>query len=140
MRITNFILYHKAFSINAATYRDSRFKSAAYKAWEAAILPDIPDLSHMAGFDYYEIQIEVEYPANIFFNKQGGISAKTFDVTNFEKLLVDLIMNKSVKTDDRYLVKCTSSKFSGAVQRIHISLKGYNKADAYGSVGAAGNS
>lgn len=60
----------------------------------------------------------------MYYNKHGQVSAKTFDITNCEKPLVDLIMNNFMNVNDRYLTVCVSSK--GPVmdrQSIDITIK-----------------
>lgn len=126
-----FSLPMRAFSVNRMSYKDVRFKTAEFKEWFNELcnrLGEIKELYDM-GNDFkseggeFEIEIEVVYPFHIYYNKSNQISAKTFDVTNVEKPLVDAIFRETMGVDDRFLVKCTSSKRDGAMHEINIKLE-----------------
>lgn len=123
----------RPFSVNAFYYATGRIKTSA--AWDytdkvflalsefdnqeklAALREKFNPAHHSLG-----AIIRVFYPKEVFYNKQGLISAKTIDVTNFEKSLIDCIMLKkffdeevprgckNLNTDDRYLTVMQSSK------------------------------
>lgn len=65
----------------------------------------------------FHIRIQNNYPRHVYYNKLEQVSAKTFDITNCEKPLVDLIMNRFMDVNDRYLTVCVSSK--GPVEGPH---------------------
>lgn len=124
----------RAFSINAATYRDARFKTKEYKEWhlelqnricDSDIYKDLLDLASdfKAEGGTFEVTLCVVYPFHVYYNKSKQISAKTFDVTNTEKLLVDVLFGDIMEVNDRYITKCTSSKRAGAMHEIEISIE-----------------
>lgn len=85
-------------------------------------LQNHPDLLRMAekwqkNGGVFHITIAINYPRQLYYNRFERISAKTFDVTNTEKPLVDLIMNNYMGVDDRNLTVCVSSK--GSVEGPH---------------------
>lgn len=126
-----FTLYCRPFSINAYRYRDQRFKTKEAKAWEIEVLellknvPGLPIIAEQWRTDGggFRLWIEVVYPYYMFYNKAKQISAKTMDVTNFEKPLVDLIFQKTMEVDDRFLIECHSSKTPSSISCIKIRLE-----------------
>jgi len=126
----SFVLETPAFSINRMTYRDARFKTKEARAWEAKVSEMLQehkmlvDMAAMAKKDgsTFGIEITVEYPPHIYWNKSGGISSKTFDVTNTEKQIVDMIF-RFMETNDKYLVKLVSRKCAGPRGCIKIKLE-----------------
>lgn len=128
-----FSLPMRAFSVNRMNYRDARFKTAEFKDWFnelCARLGEVKELSEM-GDDWRKhggefcIWIHVKYPYHIYYNKGGTISAKTFDVSNVEKPIVDALFRETMGVDDRFLVKCISEKSDGALYSIDIKLERY---------------
>ena len=123
----------KAFSINAMTYRDKRTKTAAFYEWSHTVLHLLNSEENQKAFsdlrDHFdptvhavEATMTAYYPKEVLFTKKGMISAKSFDITNIEKPLVDLIFLpvyfdkpspygvKNFNNDDKYLVSFTSKK------------------------------
>lgn len=105
----DFQLQSKPFSINAATYSDARTKTREYYDWSSKIFHQLntpENLDKMTqireSFDEnlhaFEVEITAVYPRSIFITKEGKLSARTIDVTNFEKLLVDLFFDKQFNT------------------------------------------
>lgn len=128
----SFNLPIKAFSVNAYYYKNRAIKTKEARAWEAVVLWHLrehPSLLEMAdkwriSCGIFHIRICNNYPRHMYYNKHGQVSAKTFDITNCEKPLVDLIMNNFMNVNDRYLTVCVSSK--GPVmdrQSIDITIK-----------------
>lgn len=70
----------------------------------------------------YKIKIVAYYPKEILLRGDGSISSKSFDITNIEKPLVDVIFLpkynelsppygcSNLSIDDKYIVKCISEK------------------------------
>jgi adenine-specific DNA methylase len=70
----------------------------------------------------YSISLTAYYPPKIFRTKKGTISAKTHDITNWEKSIVDCLFLKkhhengvpfganNLNTDDKYIVDMVSKK------------------------------
>ncbi len=109
----------KAFSVNAYHYATKKIKTKPAKEWEAIILWHLQERAvpllamaeqWKASGGVFHITITNNYPRQMYYNRFGQVSAKTFDITNCEKPLVDLIMNNFMGVDDRNLTVCTSSK------------------------------
>ena len=122
----------KAFSVNAMNYRDSRFKTAEYKAWHEQIKSYIEEnyskqLNEL-NQDFndwqivYSVRIEVVYPPHLLFNANGGISSKSFDLSNVEKPLIDIIFRYGMAVDDKNIVELTSVKIPGATFAINVII------------------
>ena len=70
----------------------------------------------------YRVRISAYFPESEYFNKSGTMSAKCFDISNFEKPLIDLIFlekymyldspygAQNLGTDDRYIRSLYSEK------------------------------
>ncbi len=109
----------KAYSLNKYHYATKKIKTQDAREWEAIVLwhlkdraqplADMADKWRLSG-GTFSITIKNNYPRQMYYNRFGQVSAKTFDITNCEKPLVDLIMNTHMGIDDRNLVLCTSSK------------------------------
>lgn len=127
----SFQLTGKGFSINAAYFARRKVKTEACRLWEhdiATKLYDIKDLTDLADQfketgGTFSIRIVWEYPPHVFLNKQGVISAKTFDVDNCCKLLLDQIFMGRMGIDDRFLTKLVSEKRAGAQHCIKVSIE-----------------
>lgn len=127
----SFNLPCKAFSVNAYYYGNRAIKTKEARAWEAQILElleehkplhDMADAWRISG-GVFHIRININYPHYLYYNKAGQISAKTFDVTNTEKPLVDLILGTFMNINDRNLTVCLSSKAPGPRHSIDITLE-----------------
>lgn len=95
----------KPFSVNNAYYRNRKHNAQARK-WRATVLKSLlpykADFERLrAAFDPSKhslfVSITVYYPSKKFFVQskptKGQLSAKTMDLTNTEKLLIDLIFH-----------------------------------------------
>ena len=99
-------------------YATRAIKTKEARTWENSILklleqhPELLRIAHEWKLHggIFHITITNNYPRHLYYNRFGQISAKTFDITNCEKPLVDLIMNRYMGVDDRFLTVCTSSK------------------------------
>lgn len=100
-----FKLRTKPFSINASTYRDASIKTAEFRNWASQIFYQLntdENLKKMKNirenFDESRHSIKLEicaiYPRSEFITKNGILSSRTIDVTNFEKLICDLIFDR----------------------------------------------
>ncbi len=127
----SFNLPIKAYSVNSYYYASKRIKTPGAKAYEKQVLElleehkpllDMADMWRKSG-GVFQIAICNNYPTYLYYNKAGQISAKTFDVTNIEKPLVDLVMNTFMGVNDRFLIKCMSTKGPAAKQGIDITLE-----------------
>lgn len=127
-----FTLPIKAFSINAYRYGHTPHKTKEARSFEEDFLwhiSQVSDILEMADKwrtgDYGQVHVSIVhvYPKDVFFNKQGKVSAKTFDLSNTEKILLDLILNKYMEIDDRFVTVLNSSKIPGAAYEIRVSLE-----------------
>lgn len=129
----DFKLIIKPFSINAMYYGDARTKTSQAREWSYQVFHQLSTLNNLNNMkdlrEYFNptkhqvsIEILVEYPKNIFFTKNGTISAKTIDITNFEKVITDLFFDKryfdkeypygckNLNIDDKYITELFSKK------------------------------
>ena len=123
----------KAFSINAYHYRDKRHKTAEARAWEQEVLflleehKSLLDVAaeHIKRGGEFTVYLTFSYPKHIFYNKLDQVSAKTFDLTNVEKPIIDLIFLQTMGCDDRYITQVVSRKQVGASYGIDIKIRLY---------------
>ena len=120
----------KAFSVNQVSTRDVRFKTGAYKAWASEFLYRISEYDFSELQQAYEkhrgvlsVHIVAIYPEQIYYNSFGKISSKTFDVSNIEKPILDLLFNTSLGIDDRNVEWMTSRKCSGSDFALDIRIQ-----------------
>jgi hypothetical protein len=116
----------KAFSVNSLHYNDRRHGyTPEAKNWidtvahllsspqNAQALKDLRDAFDPA-LHAYQIQIKCYIPNEIYYTKEGKLSRRSFDVSNFEKPLVDIIFLEKFRvglmTDDCVLKSCHSVK------------------------------
>jgi Holliday junction resolvase RusA-like endonuclease len=132
----------KPFSVNGAYWKNRKHNKAC-KAWKVTVLEALNSPSNASQlkslvqvFDpalhAFYATITVYYPTKKFFiqgknskNPQGSISSKTMDLTNTEKLLIDLIFNHTLQIDDRYITDLKSEKRpsnEGHSTEVHLSL------------------
>lgn len=120
-----FTIHQPAFSINKVSARDIRFKTAAYKDWYTMVSHEIvhaqywPQLQKLAetfklNGGAFNVILETHYPTSIFYAKNGHISAKTYDLTNTEKPLIDLIFGDLMDVNDKNIVRVVSTKHPNA--------------------------
>lgn len=141
-----FILPIKAFSINKMYYRDRAVKTTEARQWTFNVFdilsqPDNEEkLANLREFfdkkkHAYTIEMTAYYPEKYYFTKAGDLSSRTFDISNWEKPLIDLIFLpkyfkqlpptgcKNLNVDDRYLKKMVSEKLPSDTYKIHIKLQ-----------------
>lgn len=136
------------FSINSTYYGGSgRFvKTSAAREWCAQFFHRLAayesQLAEMrACFDPlkhgYSLTMSAYYPADKFITKKGGVSAKTMDLSNCEKSLVDCLFlpkffnepspygAQNLNCDDKHLVALHSFKrqTSEAQHRIELEIE-----------------
>lgn len=121
-----------AISVNAVSCRDVRFKTAEFKDWSYRIQHElskcaehVQELNKLFSItsDHFEVSITLTYPVETFYLKNGAISSRTYDVSNFEKPLLDEVFNKFIGVDDKYITKLTSAKKSASVQTQSIAIE-----------------
>lgn len=139
MNKLEFTLYAEPFSLNKAYYLKSfgnksatKIRTKECREWGDRVLFQ---LQHMAGlmqqfreaFDekLHAISIELHFfiPTAKFYTKAGHISIGSSDITNIEKMLVDLIFDarfhgrhqdgkiiENINVNDKFIVRMVSSK------------------------------
>lgn len=127
-----FTLQIKPFSVNAYHYRDKRHKTAEARAWEAQVLEalephektllEIADDWNKAG-GCFRVVLTFLFPPHIFYNKAGQISSKTFDLTNVEKPIIDMIFGQVMNVNDKTIVQVISQKLPGPMYAIEVTLE-----------------
>ena len=127
----------KGFSINSAYYRKSFAKTVECRRWESIILAKLTtpgnreilsrlrESSNISKFGY-GIYIKYEIPAENFWNQKMTISRKSMDLSNVEKLLIDLIFGDAkvgIGVDDTNIVQLVSEKHPSTTYRITVQIK-----------------
>ncbi|MBV6514162.1 MAG: hypothetical protein FMNOHCHN_03752 [Ignavibacteriaceae bacterium] len=144
----SFTLKVKPFSVNAMYYGDKRVKTSEARNWSYNIFHNLNNvevqqyLTELRSFfnpdlHVYNLHLVAYYPSHVFTTKDGRISGKTMDVTNWEKPLVDLLFLPkyfsepppygchNLNVDDRFLTKVLSEKRQSPDDNyyIHIAIK-----------------
>lgn len=143
-----FVLPVKPFSINSLHYRDGKRKTVEAREWEVSVFHEMSrpeiikalDELHTA-FDYtkhaFVVRMTCYYPEEIFYTKQGTVSGRTMDQSNWEKPLIDLLFLEkyaslqppfgapNLRIDDKYIVSLTSRKKPHPLSshKIEISIR-----------------
>lgn len=142
-----FSLKAKPFSINKAYYKRTMTRTQACRDWGNDILTQIQDSKIIrklkgfkSGFDPIKDAIRVTIiffqPKEILYTKKGDISRRSQDLSNVEKLLIDLIFDsrfhgriideleiETLCLDDKYITQLHSSKTVGNDFSIDIKLE-----------------
>lgn len=121
----------KPFSINQMNCRDARFKTQAYRDWATEVLARLDEhkelhelaLDHQASGGTFEVELVAEFPEHVFYNKDGAVSSKTIDCSNFEKPLIDLVFGHTMDVNDKFITKLISSKRPGAAYGIKMTIR-----------------
>lgn len=127
----SFTLQIEPFSINRVHYRDKRYMTTDYKAWQKRFFMQLSSeecqlqLAPLReAFDplrhRFIVKLTAYYPT--LLNKDGAINAHTEDLSNFEKPLIDLLFLPkfnvqcvpygcpNLNADDRHIISLTSRK------------------------------
>lgn len=126
----------KPFSLNRYHYSDRRHKTQEARDYETTILALLEDekgLVDMAALfveqgGSFSVELSFEHPVHVYYNKLKQISSKSFDLSNLEKPLLDLIFNETMGVDDKHVTRLISRKFAGSRWCIHVRLKFYSEA------------
>jgi len=113
-------------SINAAYYKTRSIKTTACKNYEqvlAMCMANVPGLTELKHYTNFVVDYIFVHPESVFYNKEGRISAKSFDLTNCEKLLQDVLFT-TIGADDRFVTRMTSSKVAGHTWEIRVTVTG----------------
>lgn len=127
----------KPFSINATYFRGHHgvVKTGGATDWTYQVFHQLDSENNQVALrelreffnpkqHVYTLELCAVYPASEFITKAGEVSAKTQDITNWEKGLVDCFFLpkhfdrpapygvKNLNIDDKYVVSCKSTKAS----------------------------
>jgi len=120
------LVFHiEPMSINRVHCRDQRYLTSHFQNWAAKI-------SHYLGEDdlqkkiiklknafnpkehSFKVSITSYYPREMFYTQSDQINAKTHDISNTEKPLIDVVFlakyPNSLKIDDKFITKMSSEK------------------------------
>jgi len=99
----NFTLQSPPFSINKAHYKRSFTRTVECREWGDNILAQLQNPDLQLEFQEFRkslnkregiiISITYNIADNIFYTKKGEISRRSMDLSNIEKLLIDLIFD-----------------------------------------------
>jgi len=138
-----FFLPLEPFSINAVYYRDRRHKTQAYRDWELSIFqclnaPDIQqqlsDLRKAYDENKHCFSVDFTFYFPNLLNKSGKISSRVEDLSNVEKVLLDVLFLpkfhvqdfpfgcKNINADDKYVLSLTSKKKLGPKPGINVKV------------------
>ena len=127
--VIEFELEGRAFSVNKAYYATRKVLTAEAKAWQADIAAQLEELKCLSEFALefkdtpgpIELRLCFNYPHHAFYNQQGQISSKTFDVDNSCKLLIDMLFS-TMGVNDKNIVKLVAEKRVGARHSIGVRI------------------
>lgn len=121
----SFTIPIKPFSVNATHYRDKRHKTVEFKNWELEVqrLLSKVDMSELStSAKEYAVGLRFYYPESVYYTAQGRISARTMDLSNVEKPILDCIFLRWLSIDDRYITVMRSSKLVGKDYAIEVTI------------------
>lgn len=128
MRI-EFTLPIKAYSINSYMYATRKVITKEARVWSdnvKKLLKEqkcLEEFKDKFNYEPISIYISIHYPKHVFYNKEGTISSKTIDVSNTEKILIDLIFKDTMELNDKYIVYMESSKHAGEDYKIDFRIE-----------------
>lgn len=135
------IIPFKAISVNDAYYGNKKYgMKADAKDWCYQVNWIL--VQYKSQFELLRSQfnpkehglcLEIEYHYKDFYNKNGEISSKVFDLTNNEKILVDLIVDArhygpppykspNLNINDKHVTKIISQKMKSDSDKIEIKI------------------
>lgn len=146
MRFSFLLQGIKPFSVNALYYGDGRTKTQKYYDWSFEFFSRLaqPNIQQNLQkfrdtFDpkkhAYAIKLTAYYPEPVFYKKAGGISAKTMDLSNWEKPLIDCLFlpkhhkneppygSPNLNIDDRFITSLSSRKTLSQDDEHHIQVE-----------------
>ena len=136
-------LHIQATSINSAYYNDKRLGyNAKTKKWIAEVCEQLRYPNNAAAMKslrlYFDpkrhcFSVIVDYGTPAFFNKEKTVSAKSMDVGNITKTLLDVVFTEpfygnetlkceNIRTDDKYITSLLTKKFPAEKHSIQITV------------------
>lgn len=133
-----------AVSINNAYYSDKRFgykaevrewiSQVCYQLSQSANKRAMADLRNTFDEKKHSFTVLIKYYTPNFYNKQGTISAKSMDVGNIDKVLLDVVFTGSfygtgnmecenINHDDRFISSLMVNKYPSEKHKLVITVK-----------------
>jgi len=138
----------KPFSINSMYYRNRSIITTEARNWQSSVLRCIEDISSQKRIkefkDYYdpkinalEIEVQSYYLESDLITKNGTLSSKTFDLSNVEKPIIDLLTSKTYSTeicsnleiDDKNCIRLISLKGIANEPALIVIVRKINKSE-----------
>lgn len=123
------ILPIRAFTINQYYTGNGRHKTSAARNWEtkflyeiAVLQPQLDAMNNLWAFKGGVFSLQMTFMYANFYTLKGGINPKTYDLTNSEKAVQDLLF-RQLNIDDRNVVDLRSFKRPGSYDSIKIVLE-----------------
>ncbi|HEY5688546.1 MAG TPA: hypothetical protein VIS27_09610 [Yeosuana sp.] len=129
----------RGFSVNKAYYKSTFTRTTECRQWARGIaeaLQSPTNMSEITKFlntfnrdvDAIGIFLKFKIPRGTFYTQKNDISRHSMDLTNVEKLLVDIVFDRkhgphALDLDDKMLVQCISEKVPSDTFSIIIGLK-----------------
>lgn len=129
----SFTLNQKPFSVNAMYYASVKAKTKEARQWSYQVFNELDSpqiqqcINDLKGHfnpkkHCYKIKMTAYFPEDVIYKKDGSLSSRAFDITNWEKPIVDLLFLpkhcksetpygvNNLEIDDRFITKCVSEK------------------------------
>lgn len=132
----------KPYSVNSYYYRNRSIKRREAVEWEHTIIEHLRNKEYQDKIEEFrnlfspskhsiEIHIKLQYPKELLYTKKHQISSKSFDISNTEKPLIDVIFlskystktSRNLEIDDKYITKMIVEKVAGKDHLITINIK-----------------
>jgi hypothetical protein len=127
-------------------YSDARTKTTEYHEWASNIMHQLSYKANKLAlaelrekFDPkkhdFVVHMSAIYPPNIFTTKEGILSSRTIDCSNWEKPLIDLFFDKqyfdrpspygceNLNINDKHIIRLMSLKKPGTANQLVVSIK-----------------
>lgn len=139
----SFTIKSPPFSINAAYYKRSKTRTTQCRAWGDGILSQLQNPNIQSMFKTFKgaisdrpligLNLTFQYPIDVLYTKAGHISRRSMDLSNIEKMLIDLIFDNrfhergtpNLNLDDKFIVDLKSEKRPSKDDDFHILVDIY---------------
>lgn len=132
MNEDSILIQSRPYSINVAYYSGFT-KKVECRRWEEEVAAQFRLPANKAIIRKWRefvgkplcLSLTFEIPEDVFWTKKGEISARSFDLTNVEKLFVDVLFGKHygiLNIDDKHVVTLISRKRPALEYGIRASL------------------
>lgn len=123
----NIKLQGPAYSINKMYYATRKVVTKEARAWQDSVIAqlgpyDLASKGPLIDGKPLRVEVEVVYPRSTFYNAQGLISSRTYDCSNVEKSIIDVIFGQ-LGVNDKYIVELYSTKRVGNAHSISFQIE-----------------